>query len=532
MWVGAAIVVLAIAGAAGVEWALRQMQPMMRKRVVETLSARFHSPVELDRLELSVERGVIVSGGGLRILYLAGPTKPDANPHAPPMLSVESFEFRTGWRELLEPTTRLVTVQVHGLRVDIPPKELRRQATPDDPRRRGQPTLGFVVDKIECTDATVVLETNKPGKKPLSFDIGSLTLTDVGAKKPFHYAAVLVNPKPVGQVRSTGDFGPWQGDNPRDTPLAGSYEFTHADLSSIRGMGGMLSSTGRFNGTLGDITADGVADTPDFRLDVSDHPMPLHTEFHAVVDGTTGDTTLDPVTVTVRRSVLTAKGSVTRATGVNGHTTDLDVVMEKGRVEDMLTLGLKANPPLMRGALAMKVHFVDPAGPESVSRKMRMDGTFAIKGAMLNDPKMQGQLNSLSERAQGKPKMANAQDAATVSSSLSGGFSLANAVLRLPGFDYELPGAEVKMSGQLELPTSSFEFHGVVRTQATASQMTTGWKSLLLSPFDKLLKKDGAGVELPIKVTGTHSTYDLRLDFPHSTKGPASLPPPAKSPAP
>jgi len=64
-----------------------------------------------------------------------------------------------------------------------------------------------------------------------------------------------------------------------------------------------------------------------------------------------------------------------------------------------------------------------------------------------------------------------------------------------------------------------------VRTQATASQMTTGWKSLLLSPFDRMLKKNGAGVELPIKVTGTRSTYDLGLDFPHDRKMPAAAVP-------
>jgi len=30
-------------------------------------------------------------------------------------------------------------------------------------------------------------------------------------------------------------------------------------------------------------------------------------------------------------------------------------------------------------------------------------------------------------------------------------------------------------------------------------------------------------------VTGTRSTYDLRLDFPHDTYAPAALPTPAKS---
>jgi hypothetical protein len=528
LWMGMGFVLLAIVGAVAVEWALRQMQPLIRRKVVETLSARFNSPVELDRLSLSVDKDVIVTGGGLRILYLAGPTKPDARPNAPPMLTVESFEFRTGWRELLRPTTRLVTVKVHGMQVNIPPKEERGPAMPDDPKRKGQSALGIAVDKIECTDAKIVIETSKPGKKPLEFNVGRLTLTDVGAKKPLNYDAVLVNPKPVGDVHSTGHFGPWQKDNPRDTPLDGSYEFTHADLSSIHGIGGILASTGSFSGTLGNIAVDGVADVPNFLLDISEHPLPLHTEFHAVVDGTTGDTKLDSVRARVGRSELTATGSVVQSAGVPGHNTDMHVVMEKGRIEDMLTLSLKASPPLMRGALSTKVHIEIPPGPVSVSRKMRLEGTFAIHDAILNNAKMQQQVDAMSERAQGKPKLANAQDAAVVGSSLSGKFSQADAVMQIPELNYQMPGAQVTMVGQIQLVESTFEFHGKVRTQATASQMTTGWKSLLLTPFDKLLKKNGAGLELPIKVTGTRSTYDLGLDFPHDTHAPAGLPSPAK----
>jgi AsmA-like C-terminal region len=496
--------------------------------VVETLAARFHSPVELDRLSLSMSRGVMVTGGGLRILYLAGPTKPDARPNAPPMLTVESFEFSTGWRELLRPTTRVVSVKVRGLQVNVPPKGERGAAMPDDAKRRGQPRLGIAVDTIECTDAKVVIETSKPGKKPLEFAISRLVLTDVGAMQPFTYEAVLVNPKPVGNVRSTGHFGPWQGDNPRDTPLDGSYEFTHADLSSIHGIGGILASTGRFGGTLGKIAVEGVTDTPDFRLDVSDHALPLHTEFRAEVDGTTGDTRLEEVKARVGRSELTAAGAVIRSEGVRGHTTDLRVVMERGRIEDMLALGLKANPTLMRGALALKTHILIPPGPVSVSRKMRLEGTFAIHGAEFNDAQMQQKVDAMSMRAQGKPRLANAQDAEVVASSISGKFSQADGVVEVSELTYQMPGAQAQMEGKVELVGSTFEFHGKVRTEATASQMTTGWKSLLLSPFDKLLKKDGAGLELPIKVTGTRSAYDLRLDFPHDTRAPAGVGSPPK----
>jgi hypothetical protein len=345
---------------------------------------------------------------------------------------------------------------------------------------------------------------------------------------------VLVNPKPVGNVRSAGHFGPWQDDNPRDTPLDGSYEFTHADLSSIHGIGGILSSTGRFGGTLGEIAVEGVTDTPDFRLDVSDHAMALHTEFRAVVDGTTGDTRLEAVKARVGRSELMAAGAVirsdgvTRSGGVPGHTTDLHVVMEKGRIEDMLALGLKANPTLMRGALALKAHILIPPGPVSVSRKMRLEGTFAIRGAEFNDAQMQQKVDALSMRAQGKPRLANVRDAEVVASSMSGRFSQADGVVEVSELHYEMPGAQVQMEGRVELVGSTFEFHGKVRTEATASQMTTGWKSLLLSPFDGLLKKNGAGLELPIKVTGTRSAYDLRLDFPHDSRPPAGVGSPRK----
>jgi hypothetical protein len=439
------------------------------------------------------------------------------------MLTVESFEFSTGWRELLRPTTRVGSVKVRGLRLNIPPKEELGVAMPDDPKRKGQPVLGIAVDTIECTDAKVVIETSEPGKKPLEFAISRLVLTDVGLKKPFNYEAVLVNPKPVGDVRSTGHFGPWQDDNPRDTPLDGSYEFTEADLSSIHGIGGILSSTGRFGGTLGEIAVEGKADVPEFRLDVSDHAFPLHTEFRALVDGTTGDTRLDAVKARVGRSELTAAGAVTRAESAQGHTTDLHVVMERGRIEDMLVLGLKANPTLMRGTLGFKAHILIPPGKVSVSRKMSLAGTFAIHGAEFNDAQMQQKVDALSMRAQGKPKLANARDAEVVASSLTGKFSQADGVIAVNELNYQMPGAQAQMEGKIELAGSTFEFHGKVRTQATASQMTTGWKSLLLSPFDKLLKKNGAGLELPIKVTGARSTYDLRLDFPHDTRAPAGV---------
>jgi len=78
-------------------------------------------------------------------------------------------------------------------------------------------------------------------------------------------------------------------------------------LGTIKGIGGILSSTGEYDGTLDNIVVDGKTDTPDFRVATSGRMVPLHTEFHAIVDGTNGDTYLHPVKAQILTSWLVAK---------------------------------------------------------------------------------------------------------------------------------------------------------------------------------------------------------------------------------
>ena len=71
--------------------------------------------------------------------------------------------------------------------------------------------------------------------------------------------------------------------------------------------------------------------------------MPLHTRFHAVVDGITGDTYLEPVDATLRNSSFTTSGSVINIKG-RGHIIDLDVYVPQGRIQDFLDLVVKTQP--------------------------------------------------------------------------------------------------------------------------------------------------------------------------------------------
>ena len=81
--------------------------------------------------------------------------------------------------------------------------------------------------------------------------------------------------------------------------MSGDYEFIDARLDTIKGIGGILNSTGSFEGVLEHINVKGTTTTPDFQLNLAKQPVNLDTRFIAVVDGTSGDTYLEEVDATL-----------------------------------------------------------------------------------------------------------------------------------------------------------------------------------------------------------------------------------------
>jgi hypothetical protein len=505
----AVAIVVCVAVAA---YVVHNAEPLVRARVVAALSDRFHVPVQLDHMDISLVRGIEVRGQGLRVPYAAGAAQPNPDGNVP-LLSVSRFSFRSNLRELLRQPLHVENVAVEGMELHIPPSSQRGPLLKHDNSSGEHTKIALQVDKIHCTDVKIFIERDKPGKDPLEFDIQELNLTDVGPSQPFTYVADLTNPVPVGQIHAAGHFGPWVSEEPRLTPLDGDYSFSDADLGTIKGIGGTLSSTGHFGGQFGNITIDGTTDTPNFSIDITNHPVPLHTKFHAYVDGSTGDTTLDPVQAHLLHSDFTARGTVANIHG-RGHDIALDVNMPHARIEDMLVLGVKSTPPLMRGALTMQAKLHIPPGHVRVAQKMELTGTFSINGVEFTNAKIQDRVDSLSMRAQGKPEEAGTAGKdrqAEVQSQMQAHFNLAQGVISVNDLHYQIPGALVLMNGVYSTDGNQFEFKGHVRTQATASQMVTGWKSWLLKGVDPFLQKNGAGVELPISISGAKGDFDLRL---------------------
>ena len=240
--------------------------------------------------------------------------------------------------------------------------------------------------------------------------------------------------------------------------------------------------------------------------------MPLHTTFHAVVDGLSGDTYLTPVNAHLGRSDITCSGAVINIRG-KGHIINLDVQVPNGRIEDFLELTVKSRRPMMTGRLTMHSKLNIPPGKESVAKKIELKSAFTLREIHFTNPKTEDKLDEMSLRAQGRPKEAE-PGAPDIHSVMTGDFFLRSGRIDFSKLDYTLPGAKIILAGHYGITSDQFDFAGDVRTEARLSQMVASrWKSWLLKPVDPFFHKDGAGTLIPIRATGTRDNPDFALDL-------------------
>lgn len=513
-----ALVMLIVIGGLllALEYVLHHAEPIIRKRVIATLSVSFNTTVELDHIGVSVLKGIEVSGDGLRIPAGTHPEGANTRPGFKPLLSVDHFAFHVSVLGLLREPTHIAAVDVEGMQIHIPPGEegqaLLNGNGANHHRRREK--IAFTIGEVRAENVKLFIENGKPGKEPLEFDIDKLDLTHIGPSQASTYQAELINPMPRGLVQAQGRFGPWNSEDPRQTRVSGDFTFSNADMNTIKGLGGTLQGQGHYDGVLDHLMVDGTADVPNFSLDTANHPMRLDTRYHAFVDGTSGDTFLDPVHAVLGQSSFTCKGKVVKVDH-QGHEIELAVDMPAGHIEDLLQLAMKTEPPVMRsGTVSMQAKLNIPPGDVRVARKMQLAGRLTIQDVEFGNAKLQDRVDGLSMRAQGKPKDVKAAEndrRAEVASREQVDFSLANAMMTVRSLRFEIPGATVQMDGVYSLDGNVFEFKGHVRTEAEASQMVTGWKSWLLKPIDPFLKKNGAGLELPISISGANGDVKFGL---------------------
>ncbi len=359
----------------------------------------------------------------------------------------------------------------------------------------------WIVEHIIADGAHLEILSKHAWKKPLTFELMRLELWDAGRNSPMEYRSTLTNPKPPGEIHSTGHFGPWNSEEAGQTPLDGDYVFQNADLSHFKGIAGILSSEGSFEGVLERIAVKGWTDTPDFSVSSSKRPAHLKTEFSAVVDGTSGDTYLEPVRAQFERSTVIASGKVGEEEGLDGKTVILDVSVDQGYVEDMLKLAVPEDEAMLEGPIQFTAKFRLPPGEKEVPARLELDGQFGIQNADFTKSGIQEKLGKLSNSAQGEPEQAPEP----VSSDFGGDFTLGGGVLSLTDFQFQIPGADVFMAGDYDLLNKGLDFRGRIEMDARISEATTGKKSFFLKLVDPFFKnrRKGSGSSIPIKVSGT-----------------------------
>jgi hypothetical protein len=478
--------------------------PLNRAWVVETLEKRYQCDIELKSFSASFFPTVSIAGEGLVL-------KRRDRANLPPLASIRKFSVSGDWLGLLRQPRHLGQVRLEGLVMVVPPRQRQAQGKQEfQLSTKERQVSPFVLEEVFADGAILSILPAKLNKPPHVFEIHKLRMQSAGVGQPMYFQATLTNPRPVGQIQSSGRFGPWNTDDPSLTPISGTYTFSHADLSTLRGLGGTLSSHGSYEGVLSQIRVQGETDTPDFDLGISGNKLRLKTQFSAVVDGVDGDTLLRPVSAQLLGSTIVARGGVTQVAGRNGRIILLDVSAKPARVEDFLRLAVKSTTPSMTGAASVQTKFDLHPGEEEIAKRLKLDGSFTVQSAQFTNPEVEAKITSLSRRGQGKPRDDDLQNARF---DMQGHFVLADSQVTFSSLSFSVPGATVQLQGTFGLLSQALDFHGTLRLQAKVSQTTTGIKSLLLKAIDPLFEGKGAGTVLPIKITGTREEPSFRLEI-------------------
>lgn len=486
----------------------------LRQRVEATLESRMDAEVELGELTIRFFPAVRVRGGGLAIRH-------KGRRDVPPLISVNAFTVDADLIGLWNRRVRRVSLD--GLDIQIPPGQLGKQDVEkaDDNEAQVEPEEAdydsyipsvreVVIKELVADEAKLTIIPRNPEKRAKVWQLHKLTVNNVGAGQEMPYRTVMTNAVPPGRIDTSGAFGPWATEEPGRTPINGAFTFDRADLSYFKGIAGILSAKGRYEGALSRIEVRGETETPDFTVKVGGHPVPLTTKYHSIVDGTNGDTTLERIDATFLKTSLVARGGVFDVKGGDGRLVTLDIEIEEGRLEDIMTLAVNTPKPPMTGAIHLETKFDLPPGDKDVVDKLLLNGRFGIKGGRFTNREVAVKIAELSRKARIDDDEKTPAPA-SVASDFSGRFSLGNGVLALPIVTFDVPGAAVRLTGRYGLESENIDFVGSLYMDAKISQTTTGWKSLLLKMVDPLFRRDGKTV-VPIKIQGTRNAPAFGLD--------------------
>ncbi|WP_031498696.1 hypothetical protein [Bryobacter aggregatus] len=493
----------------------REWEPMARQQLIEYLEKRFDSSVEVGKLDFKIPISspweLLRHGADTQVISAYGEDfklRYKRRTDIEPMIVFKRLTASANLEILYQGPRTVKLVKLEGLRITMPPKGERPVAKGDPTPQQPDPNP-VLVEKIVADGTFLQILPSKPNKPPLEFDLYRLTLSAAGPGKGYVYETVMTNPKPPGQIQAKGHFGPWNREDPRESALDGDYVFANADLGVFKGIAGMLQSTGHFEGVLEEIRAQGECRVQNFSLSMSGNPVPLNVKYSALVDGTNGDTYLQPVQAVLGKTAFTARGHVIGLTGISGREIHLDVDMPKGHLGDVLRLAVKGQKQFLHGFIQLKTTIDIPPGPEVVINKIKMKGHFEIKEANFTSNAIQDKIDGLSKRGQGKPGDDSIDH---IPATFRGQYRMADGKIHFEPVIFVVPGALVDLKGSYEVDPGELDFHGSLNLAAKMSDTFGGWKRWALKPFNPIFAKNDVGTFLRIAVTGSKDNPKFGLD--------------------
>jgi hypothetical protein len=424
---------------------------------------------------------------------------------ATPLITIQHVRIEGTFIGLFRRHVKLIRVE--GMHVSIPSLGSEQFETPQ--------RSSVVIEDLVADGAT--LEIQREGGNPtMRFSFHGFSMTDIGSTGAAKFRATLTNAEPPGEVTTTGKFGPWNADSVGETPISGDYYFKDAKLETFPGISGILSSSGKYRGTLEHLRVEGSTDVPDFAVDGSALETDLQTQFRAEVNAVNGDVFLQNVNAHFRNTNISSFGEVAGERGRDGKIGSLEFAAKNGRIQDLLLLFTAAPHAPMAGAVSFRAKVTLPPGEASFLRKVQLQGDFGVDDASFTNSDTQRDVVDLSRGASGQKKRDSKADDADrqyVLSDLKGHVVVKDGIANFSDLSFSVPGAVARMNGTYNLIGEKIDLRGTLTTKEEISKTTHGVKAFLLKALDPFLKNKSDGYTTPVKISGTYSHPSFGLDL-------------------
>ena len=494
-WVGGGILALCVGGLATLAFAW----PFREDAVIKEFEEESFSKVSVGSFHRTYfpRPGCVLE----QVVFRHNPKNGTA-----PLITIQSVRIEGSFTGLFRRHVKMIRAE--GMRVNIPSLGSEKFETPQ--------RSSVVVDDL-IADGAVVEIQRANGNPALRFTLHGFTMTDIGGSGPATFKATLTNAEPPGEVTTTGKFGPWNAGSVGQTAVSGEYSFKNAKLETFPGISGILSSSGKYRGTLEHLQVEGNTDIPAFAVDGSAHETDLQSQFHAEVNAMNGDVFLQNVDARFRRTHIWSQGKVAGEPGRDGKIGSFEFVARNGRIQDLLLLFIKAPHAPMTGTVSFHAKATLPSGDESFLSKVQLQGDFGVDDGSFTNPDTRRGVVDLSRGANGEKKHDSQEDDVddpqSVLSDLKGHVVVKDGTAQFSQLSFSVPGAVARMNGTYNLISEKVDLRGTLTTKEEVSKTTHGVKALFLKMLDPFLKNKSVGYITPVKIGGTYDHPSFGLDI-------------------